>query len=210
MRKIKASAVKNICKFPSTKSFTGPSHLAFKMVLVESLLERDFCFHLEFDQNVEKYFTQPRTYILQSQYLRDRKYTPDFEVHYKNGRKAFIEVKKDIASLDEVYLHKLELAYEEMRSEGYDFVFVQEDQIRAQPLLSNLMRLQRYRGEKNSIEGPLSTLKKKIPNPESLRDLIQNPFGIQVSVIYSLIALGNLNVDIKHNKLSLDMEVCYA
>ena len=110
MRKIRASAVKNICKFPSTKSFVEASHLAYKMVLVESLLERDYCFHLEFDQSVEKYFTQSKTFVLQSSMLRDQKYTPDFEIHYRDGRRAFVEVKKDVASLNEIYLHKLELA----------------------------------------------------------------------------------------------------
>ncbi|MAZ86084.1 MAG: hypothetical protein CL693_00360 [Cellvibrionaceae bacterium] len=209
-RKIKASAVKNICKFPSTKSFCEPSHRTFKMVLVESLLEKDYCFHLEADSNVSRYYPQPKTLRLNSQYLKNREYTPDFEVHFRDGGRAFVEVKKDFNTLDEIYLHKLQLASVEMQRSGYDFLCVDERQIRVQPLLSNLKRLQRYRGPSSNNSGALSLLKSSIPAPKILNDLLENPLGIRLETIYRFIANGQIVADLSEIKLSLNAEVHYA
>ncbi len=85
------------------------------MVLVESMLEKDYCFHLEANPNVLAYFLQPKTFVVNSEFFKNRDYTPDFEVHFRDGRKAYVEVKKDFNSLDTVYLCKLEMAAVEMR-----------------------------------------------------------------------------------------------
>lgn len=52
-------------------------------VQFESSLERDLIYHLEFDYNIKNYEEQPFTL----EYLHNnsqRKYTPDFIVHYRN------------------------------------------------------------------------------------------------------------------------------
>lgn len=61
---------KSITKFPAQKSSRS-------MVVLESPLERDFCYHLEFDQDVVSYEPQPEGY----EYVLDgelRFYTPYF------------------------------------------------------------------------------------------------------------------------------------
>ena len=47
----------NICKLASTKSDEVP-------VLTEGKLEADFCYHLEFDENVLKYECQPLGFFI--------------------------------------------------------------------------------------------------------------------------------------------------
>ncbi|WP_299581523.1 TnsA endonuclease N-terminal domain-containing protein [uncultured Microbulbifer sp.] len=209
-RKIKASAVKNIFKFPSTKSFAEPSHQSYQMVLVESMLEKDYCFHLEANPNVLRYFPQPKTFVINSELLKNRDYTPDFEVHFRGGRKAYVEVKKDFNSLDAVYLHKLEMAAIKMRQAGYEFVCVDESQIRIQPLLENLRKLQRYRDRFTNNSGTLMLLRDAVPHPKNLKDLIANPLGIRLETIYKLIANGQIAANLSAAHLSLDAEVHYA
>lgn len=85
-RKLKRSAVKNIVRFPPIKANNG------KSILLESILESKYCFHLEFDSNVEEYFPQPKTFDI-SVGSELRRYTPDFEVRYKSGELKYVEVK---------------------------------------------------------------------------------------------------------------------
>lgn len=208
-RKIKASAVKTIVKFPSTKSFYETCRRPFTMVLVESQLERDFCFHLESDPMVAKYFPQPKTFVVKSEWLTDRKYTPDFEVHYTNGRKAYIEVKADISDLEDHYLHKLSVAKEQMRRSGYDFFIVDRKQICVQPLLGNLKKIQRYRDRLSSHSGILTLLRNSVPSPETLGDLLGNPLGIRMATIYKLIASNQIKADLSEEKLTVKARVRY-
>lgn len=209
-RKIKASAVKTIVKFPSTKSFYEVSHRPFTMVLVESQLERDFCFHLESNPSVIKYFPQPKTFVVKSEWLRDREYTPDFEVHYLNGKKAYIEVKADISDLDDDYLHKLSLAKEQMRASGYDFNIVEKKQICVQPLLSNLKKIQRYRDRLSNHSEILTLLRSSVPYPEKLGDLLNSPLGIRKATIYKLITSDLIKADLSEEILTVNARVRYA
>lgn len=208
-RQIKRSAVKSIHKFPSTKSGGGGCQ-PYRMVLVESVLENDFCFHLEDNDDVLRYYPQPKTYQLNSERLSDRNYTPDFEVHLRDGRKLFVEVKKDFSNLDEIYLHKLEVAEKEMLIDGYLFARVDKAAIRIEPLLSNLKWLQRYRRADLNNDGLLAILKSVVPNPETLLDLVSNNAGIRTETVYQLIAGGQIKVDLMKEKIGVESEVCYA
>lgn len=207
-RKIKPSAVKNLCKFPSTKSF--PSQRSSQLVLVESLLEKDYCFHLESDPNVQHYFPQPKTFVVNIECGDNREYTPDFEVHFRSGRKAYVEVKKDFDSLDAAYLHKLEVVTISMQQEGYEFLRVDESQIRIEPLLSNLRKLQRYRDRFRNLSATYSQLRKAVPSPRILDDLINNPLGIPLQIIYQLIVDGQIITDLDEVILTVKAEVRYA
>lgn len=209
-RKIKSSAVKSIFKFPSTKSFVGASHLPFLLIVVESALEKDYCFHLEADPSVVSYFAQPKTFVVNSEMLTNRDYTPDFEVHFLCGRKAYVEVKKDFTSLEVEYLHKLEMTAVLMRQASYEFLRVDESQIRIQPLLDNLRKLQRFRDRFSNNNGLLTLLRNAVPNPTILNDLVENPLGIRLETIYKLIAAGQIVVNLADAVLTLDVEVSYA
>jgi hypothetical protein len=209
-RKIKPSAVKNLFKFPSTKSFGEPSFRPYEMILVESPLEEDYCFHLEADASVVSYYPQPKTFAVSGDYFKDRNYTPDFEIHFRSGRKAYVEVKKDFESLDEIYLHKLEMVSIEMKNNGYEFFHVDESIIRMEPLLSNLRKLQRYRDHTNNNEGFFTLLRKSVPAPRTLNDLINNPLGLRLNTIYTLIVSGYVVIDLSKDLLTVNTSVRYA
>ena len=85
-----------------------------------------------------------------------------------------------------------------------------EPQIRINPLLQNLRKLQRYRDRLTSNSGTLTLLRNAVPHPRTLKDLIANPLGIRLETIYKLIANGQITANLSVAKLSLDAEVRYA
>ena len=180
------------------------------MILVESLLEKDFCFHMEFDENVLHYFPQPKTFSFFHESLIKHKYTPDFEIHYVGGGKAYVEVKKNFMGLDDAYLSKLDMAAIEMKASGYDFYRIDESYINVQPFLDNARKLQRYRvGQFVNLES-LILLKESVQHPKILGDIINNSSGIGVDVIYGLIAAGYIKIDLVSEQLSINVEVSYG
>lgn len=72
-RNLKNFKRKSICRFPSVKGDVP-------VVRTEGVLEKDFCYHLEFDPLVLQYQCQPIGYYY---YLNNEKlgYTPDFDTH---------------------------------------------------------------------------------------------------------------------------------
>lgn len=85
VRQIKKSYISCTGYFASYKN---KSQVAF-----ESVLERDFYMMLEFDENVVSYEEQPMR--MQYEYLdgKNRRYTPDTLVTYKNRSQRLFEVK---------------------------------------------------------------------------------------------------------------------
>ena len=84
VRKIKKSYLSCTGYFASYKNH---SQIAF-----ESVLERDLCMLLEFDSDVMSYEEQPMQIYYPYQ-DKNRRYTPDILVSYKDGTKKLIEVK---------------------------------------------------------------------------------------------------------------------
>lgn len=113
-----------------------------RMVHFESLLERDFCFQLEFDPTVVRYLEQPAT--IQIRYWgKLRRYTPDLAVERKSGITIY-EVKPyhraSRAEMQELF----EAAAEELSLRGYRYSVVTERDIQREPLLHNIKLLNRY------------------------------------------------------------------
>ncbi len=82
-RHLNHSRVKNLFKFVSAKMNT--------VFIVESSLEFDTCFHLEYSPAVKEFEAQPEGYY----YIfegRECPYTPDFRVVDQHGNACFIEV----------------------------------------------------------------------------------------------------------------------
>ena len=69
----------------------------------ESFLESTYALHLEFDESVACYASQPEFFS-----VHGRRYTPDFEVLYKSGYSEYVEVKNSLFMDDEFFeIHKL-------------------------------------------------------------------------------------------------------
>ncbi|WP_305374049.1 TnsA endonuclease N-terminal domain-containing protein [Photobacterium leiognathi] len=115
-----------------------------KVLTVESRLEFDTCFHLEYSPDISFIEAQPEGfyYPYQDKHLP---YTPDFLIVDK-GKRKLIEVKpfKKTQSLEfqQCFLAKKEQANEL----DISLILVTEKQIRVDPILNNLKLLHRYSG----------------------------------------------------------------
>lgn len=202
-RKLGKSKRKNIMRFPPTKTNGG------KSILVESILESDYCLHLEFDPCVRTYFPQPKKFKIpcDGEIIT---YTPDFEVHYISGARSYIEVKPSKkASLENYQLifSRFELM---LQNTNFSFMVVDENDIYPEPLFSNYYKLYQYRKRpsidmKNlrqcaagmNISMPLSCLITTLGNRVRLRE------------VYSWIAFGYLRFDMNSELLTMETEVLF-
>lgn len=138
-RKLKRSTVKNIFRFPSTKSGSA------KNILIESHLEAKYCFHLEFDACVTRYYPQPKTFEVDVSSETIRSYTPDFKVHFSNGEIFYVEVKPDARANDLEYQGLFNRFSEMMLEKNTGFRVVGEADINVEPTLTNHKIFLRYR-----------------------------------------------------------------
>jgi hypothetical protein len=200
-RKLKKSAIKNIVRFPAIKANDG------KTILVESILESKYCFHMEFDPSVETYFPQPRTFRVSDE-NEEHTYTPDFEVHYVCGARKYVEVKP-LERAKSAHYQRLFSRFEaSLENTNTGFLVVDELEIYRQPLLSNYEKLYQYRkrptldmknlhqcAESLTVSMPLSRLMSKLGDRAQLRE------------IYSWLALGYLRFDMNSEHLTMMTEV---
>ncbi len=134
----KASPVHNISKFMSLKNNS--------VIRTMSILEYDFCHHLEYDDDVLSFSSQPTslTYHFNN---RPCRYTPDFLVSYQSNISKLFEIKHSSqlskSKFRDRYLAKKLACSQQL---GIELVLVTEKQIRAVPYFNNLKLLRRYEG----------------------------------------------------------------
>lgn len=203
-RKLRKSAVKNICRFATAKSETGQS------ILIESIMEKDFCYYLEFSHRVQKYSPQPETLQLVLSDGSSYEYTPDFKALFASSELTYIEVKpKDLASSD-LYQMVFQAAERALAERGIRFQLITEEFIYRAPLLDNLKRLHRYRKESFFNKSDLYHVSKSVPQPTVLGDLIKCLDGRNsLQEIYSWLAFGYVKFDIETEMLSIHTEVFF-
>jgi hypothetical protein len=100
-----------------------------RMVRCESLLEMHFLYLAEFARNVVSFDEQPVSiaYRLNG---RQRRYTPDFGLRWRDGRQWYVEVKPhELLALDKNQ-EKFEAIGEHFRREGDTFITISEREIR--------------------------------------------------------------------------------
>lgn len=133
----KPSPNKNIFKFASKKNH--------HIILCESALEFDACFHLEFSPSIVTFESQP-TGIEYQMNNKVHRYTPDFKVVKVSGEIEYIEVKpaKIINSIE--FREEFILKRNAYNNLGYKLLLISEKQIRHSVLLANLKILHRYTG----------------------------------------------------------------
>lgn len=122
-----------LVQFPSIKNA--------RTINCESSIESDFALLLEYDDNVVGYKAQPHTYTLFGTEGNQIKYTPDFEVFYKNSPPRLFEIKPDPWKLDPQLVDKLQFIINYFHNEGIELEVVSASQIRKQPLISNLRKI---------------------------------------------------------------------
>lgn len=186
-RDLKSRKGITVCSFPATK----PNR---KTILTESLLERDFCYHLEMDDNVVAYESQPEQirYFYQGAY---HTYTADFLAHSIDGTKTLYEIKDTRFLNDEVEAQLCAVA-EYANASGFQFEVVTEKEIRVRPYFTNLKHLCDARASapiNRHLEDEITSL---IRTKGGLRIAdILDEISISIIDIYRLIALRILGFD---------------
>lgn len=162
----------------------------------ESQLERDCMRILDILPEVEAYWSQPGGFIYEFA-GKQRIYYPDIEVKTRTGRK-FIEVKPSDKLLKGDTFDRFEVIRLVLQGEGYSFEVWTEDQIRQEPLVSNVDLLQPYRLLGGTIYSTISIARafggrKRISIGELARQIsADNAF----EAVLPYIAEGKLCVDL--------------
>lgn len=134
----KSSHVHNIRKFMSLKNDD--------IVRTMSLLEFDFCFHLEYNPDIKSFSSQPQEYYY---YFNNRRcrYTPDFLLTDVLGKNRLVEVKYSKKTKTADFISRFIERKKAIKNDcGLDVILVTEKQIRINPILNNLKLLHRYSG----------------------------------------------------------------
>lgn len=128
---------KSIGVFPKKKR-SNPGSL-----LVEGSLETEYCYHLEFDQTVTEYESQPLGFHYYCNNKR-RFYTPDFLVTYIDGQQTYVEIKysEDIEG-NAHFERDFPLWQKQADALGIPLVKITDDFIRQEPFFSNIRHLRR-------------------------------------------------------------------
>ena len=137
LKKPKRRVVKNLMS-KSVNVFNGRKSLD-KVTHLESPLEADFCYHLEFDQNIKSYQAQPLSFLYYFEGA-PHSYTPDFEVLYQDGSISYFEIKfeADIKRINN-FSQWEEAVRNTALKNGKDFIVLTESFIREKPLYENLL-----------------------------------------------------------------------
>ncbi|NAW86554.1 TnsA endonuclease N-terminal domain-containing protein [Photobacterium halotolerans] len=176
---------------------------------VDSLLEFDACFHLEYSPNIESFETQPVGFVYQC-LNRDCPYTPDFKIVEK-GITKYIEVKPWKESKESDFQLRFPAKQQKAAELGIPLILITEKQIRVNPVLNNLKLLHRYSGFQslNLLHTRLLSLVSKIGRV-SIHDagrqlMIENTLILKTAL--SLVSSGMLSVNLVNEELSMNSVV---
>jgi len=155
----------------------------------ESQIERDYFEWLEVDPNVIEFYAQPETFR-----FPNIKYTPDALVITHQGD-FFAEVKPDKVLECAEDMDRLARIEQAFRATGRYFRLILERDVRAQPLRSNIIVLNRYRRRRVSDEH--RTLLQQVLAEAALSfHEITNRTGLRQGVLMQGIAQGFLAIDL--------------
>jgi hypothetical protein len=197
-RDLKKMKGKNICLFPSLKPTPNT-------IYTEGVIEKDFCYHLEVDNEVIEYESQPLGFYYwmgSERYV----YTPDFQVFYKNSSIKYFEVK-ELKYLDDDFYEKFPIWQQQSLLLGKTLELVTDEFIYQEPLYTNLKHLSRARKNGICTEEFREIAIFALSNVESLtiRELLKyakRPNSI--GMVYKLIQLGVLKISISDDVLGPD------
>ncbi|MFT4899036.1 MAG: hypothetical protein ACI9U0_000824 [Flavobacteriales bacterium] len=186
-RNLKNFKRKSICRFPSVKGDVP-------VVRTEGVLEKDFCYHLEFDPLVIQYQCQPLGYYY---YLNNEKlgYTPDFEVEIDGGAETYYEIKER-KYIKEGFETEFKAKQQQAKILGKELILVYDDFIRQEPKLTNLKRV--YGAKRRGLPSRelVKLIKEVFPKQQSIiaEDLMQYT-GLTIGQVYQLIYYKEIIAD---------------
>lgn len=193
----KPSPNKNIFKFASAK--------VGETIMCESSLEFDAYFHLEYNESIKIFISQPERFYYDFDGVKAF-YTPDSLIHYKDGTMKYHEYKPYSKTFDPIFRAQFVAKKMVAQSLGADLILVTERQIRVNPILNNLKILHRYSGiyDLNTIQIELLKLI-KTTGKISISDVaikLSLPLGEARSYLYSLIHKGLIKTNLNQDDLT--------
>lgn len=142
VRKVSNRGGNIIGRFPSLKME--------RMIAFESLIERDFIYLLDFEQDVEWFAEQPLTISYQHQ-GKTLKYTPDFHI-IRNGQNVLAECKPEKHIQSAENQRKFTAACSWCMARGWTFQVVTDTHLRSGCRLQNVKLLTQFARYDVSLE----------------------------------------------------------
>lgn len=161
------------------------------------MIERDYIYLLEIDSDVTYYKEQP----FKINYILDGKkhlYTPDFLVE-RSDKKQVIEVKPEEKTKSPEFAIFYKCISQVLQKEGYEYLIVTDQMVRAQPKLDNIKLLHKYARILISINNQIDIHNYFSKRNESTLKEIETFFiskGVEKQIVYSLIYWGILSIDL--------------
>lgn len=187
----KPSPNKNVYKFASTK--------VSSVIMCESSLEFDACFHHEYNDSIESFGSQPEgfKYEFNGKLLP---YTPDSLILYKNGVEEYHEYKPYSKISSPLFREQFIAKRAASLELGRQLILVTDRQIRVNPILNNLKLLHRYSGVYgiSSIQNELLSFihKSGVIKLNDISSQIGLPIGKTRSFIFGLMHKGLVKADL--------------
>lgn len=182
----------------SGKRFRGkfPSLKLDRMVHWESMLERDAIFHFEYHPLVVSYQEQPSIEIYYDKHGEQHRYFPDFRLTFRDGEDLYLEVKPARLLATKVVRDKLQAVAKRFEEQGRRFRVMTEDDIRRQPLLTNLQRL--HASSKRAAQ--------EIPDAQLVKTLSGGPLWKLANLALQLLGVHQVLRLVQSNHLQIDLE----
>lgn len=187
----KPSPVKNLFRFASTKSS--------ELVMCKSSLEFDACFHLEYNEDVLTFQSQPEGFIYSFQ-GKELPYTPDMLITKHDSTLCFHEYKPFAKACSPLFREKFLAKKQAAKAQGIELFLVTDKQIRVNPILNNLKLLHRYCGIKglNKLQRSLLSIIQAsgMIKLARLTETSQVPRGQIKANVLALIAAGKVETNL--------------
>lgn len=182
----------------SGKRFRGkfPSLKLNRMVHWESMLERDAILHFEYHPLVLSYQEQPSIEIYYDKEGEQHRYFPDFRLTFRDGEDLYVEVKPSRVLTTKVVLDKLQAVAKRFEEQGRRFRVMTEDDIRRQPLLTNLQKL--HASSKRAAQ--------EMPDAQLAATLSGGPVWKLGNLTLQLLGVHKVLRLVQSNHLQIDLE----
>lgn len=183
---VRPTAGKVVGFFPSTKM---NSQIAW-----ESQLEKRACFLFEFSPCVISYKEQPLTIHFPSDgYFR--RYTPDFEIILKGGKRVYVEIKPASKLKDDALKMKLRDISEFFHKQDCQFIVITDEELNQPTRQSNLAFLRPHLSFKcdPDLVNAVTTF---IQQSDSVDISDLSEFTGSLNRAYSLIAQGHITINL--------------
>ncbi|MGO2409738.1 MAG: TnsA endonuclease N-terminal domain-containing protein [Pseudoalteromonas nigrifaciens] len=193
----KPSPNKNVFKFASTK--------VSNVIMCESTLEFDVCFHHEYNDLIESFGSQPEGFKYEFM-GKTLPYTPDTLISYTDKTQKYHEYKPYSKITSPLFRAKFAAKRAASLKMGIDLILVTDRQIRVNPILNNLKLLHRYSGVYgiSSIQNELLSFIHK-SGAIKLNDISSQvglPIGETRSFVFGLMHKGLIEADLGHDNLT--------